>query len=435
MQNLILALALAFFMIGCSFKDSAEDRGHTPQAKADTLKPLTVTIFDLDQSTELIPESEFRHLVKAPYPFPVETPEAIKITLFNLNAVGGRLPGVRVKATFNESTTELPVTGVKAQPIESGGGEVNLGVTFDVHGLRNLLPKSESREVSLEMILTGEGENQTSILVDLQTPPSAISVGGVSPDEYYQKRQRENIQFREILTGEQRFILVRVLEITNHETKPVEIILPQRGYGSIHTNILTKTYEDLGCDFRISEERNEIINQGPFEVIPLSQDTFQFITDRVNLGDAFKEALSITLKSNERVYLGLFGSNSDTHTLFDEGIPKTSFETRIINTTCHKQCFKKEVVCDPSPRDPIFGIDPQSRSGTCQEVCVDERVIRGQQEALLGSKIESVQFIPSMTAQKFSARFPSTLKPKTPSERSLSFMSHFPIEGIWGDAK
>lgn len=220
---------------------------------------------------------------------------------------------------------------------------------------------------------------------------------------------------------------MRVLKITSFEENPVEIVLGQRGVGLIQTKIYERSYRDLGCNFAIDEQHLNIENQGPFELIPLGEESLQFAMDRVHLGEGFPMDLSLNLKPQTPLYVGLYGSDPNTLSLFDQGRPQDTMRTFRGATTCHEECAREKEECRKSPGRGIDGMPNE----ICYKVCAEKKLVRDQGDILTGRQLESLKFIVSESGLNLRAQTTKILSMTIVDQRALPLLSHFELLGIW----
>ncbi len=443
MVKVILQLALIALVTGCQFqKDKADNETPTPpeKPKSTVSESLLVSFQSTDKSFDKVEQkalktknkSSLSYDVITPFPLPSLVPESLSINIFNFTWKSDKTPRIRVLASINDSETELVINGVKASPKKGKDNEIQMGLSFEIHGLKNLFPSDESRIAKLSILLDGSGKT-TTITTTLKTPPAKLIAQNLSPDDFYQSTPSQGLDFRNVQLEQHRFVLLRVLEITNDENEVIEINLPQRDLGKIQSDLFHRSYEDLGCNFKIHESRSvSLDNIGPFELIPLSTETLQSIKNRVNLGDAFPKRLSFQVPPKSSFFLGIYGSNQASHELIDQGLPQSTMTKRVVETTCEEKCFKEELKCDPVGPLSVEYMHQPLRFQDCYLVCVDKRTIRHEANYQLGTLVENVSFISSEISQSFSARYLSPLEMNGRDKRLLPLLGGFQVEGLWG---
>jgi hypothetical protein len=363
------------------------------------------------------------------FSLPSLVPDEMVLTLSNIPNSSIHEGGVRAFIKYMESEAELPLSAVKVVAGLTPDLKSNLNLEFHVHGLKNIFPPTESRTASVRIQINGQREKEVRVLkFSLLTPPSRIESKSLTPEEFSGlSKENESLSFSEIKLIERRFVLLRVLKITSFEENPVDIVLGQRGVGLIQKKIYERSYRDLGCNFAIDEQHLNIENQGPFELIPLGEESLQFAMDRVHLGEGFPMDLSLNLKPQTPLYVGLYGSDPNTLSLFDQGRPQDTMKTFRGATTCHEECAREKEECRKSPGRGIDGMPNE----ICYKVCAEKKLVRDQGDILTGRQLESLKFIVSESGLNLRAQRTKIPSMTIVDQRALPLLSHFELLGIW----
>jgi hypothetical protein len=427
--NIFLISSLCF---GCSFKNNDHSKAPIAIQAEDlslSLKVDEVLHGEMKLKKEDSNAASEIELSGDSFSLPSLVPDEMVLTLSNIPNSSIHEGGVRAFIKYMESEAELPLSAVKVVAGLTPDLKSNLNLEFHVHGLKNIFPPTESRTASVRIQINGQREKEVRVLkFSLLTPPSRIESKSLTPEEFSGlSNENESLSFSEIKLIERRFVLLRVLKITSFEENPVEIVLGQRGVGLIQKKIYERSYRDLGCNFAIDEQHLNIENQGPFELIPLGEESLQFAMDRVHLGEGFPMDLSLNLKPQTPLYVGLYGSDPNTLSLFDQGRPQDTMKTFRGATTCHEECAREKEECRKSPGRGIDGMPNE----ICYKVCAEKKLVRDQGDILTGRQLESLKFIVSESGLNLRAQTTKTSSMTILDQRALPLLSHFDLMGIW----
>jgi hypothetical protein len=419
---------VSFLCFACSFKNNDHSKAPSPvksEALSLSLK-LDETLHGEMKLNEVKALSQME-LSGENFSLPALVPDEMVLTLSNIPNSSIHEGGVRAFIKYMESEAELPLSAVKVVAGLTPDLKSNLNLEFHVHGLKNIFPPTESRTASVRIQINGQREKEVRVLkFNLLTPPSRIESKSLTPQEFSSlSKENESLSYSEIKLIERRFALLRVLQITSFEENPVEIVLGQRGVGFIQTKIYERAYRDLGCNFAVDEQHLNIENQGPFELIPLGEESLQFAMDRVQLGEGFPRDLTLHLKPQTPLYVGLYGSDPNTLSLFDQGRPQDTMRTFRGATTCHEECARQEERCIIR-RGPDKSLDE-----FCHTVCAEKKLVRDQGDILTGRQLESLKFIVSESGLNLRAQTTKTSSMTILDQRALPLLSHFELQGIW----
>ncbi len=440
---------ISSFCLGCSFKNNDHSETPTP-IQAEALS-LSLKLDEVLHGEMKLKRADSKggsetELSGDSFSLPALVPDEMVLTLSNIPNSSIHEGGVRAFIKYMESEAELPLSAVKIVAGLTPDLKSNLNLEFHVHGLKNIFPPSESRKASVRIQINSQKEKDVMVLkFNLLTPPSRIESKSLTPEEFSSlSKENESLSFSEIKLIERRFVLLRVLQITSFEENPVEIVLGQRGVGFIQTKIYERAYRDLGCNFAVDEQHLNIENPGPFELIPLGEESLQFAMDRVQLGEGFPKDLTFHLRPQTPLYVGLYGSDPNTLSLFDQGRPQDTMRTFRGATTCHEECAREEEVCpEPPPRKMITSLDQEGLADEspflkvqflptrCYNRCVEKKLVRDQGDILTGQQLESLKFIVSESGLNLRAQTTKTSSMKILDQRALPLFSHFELLGIW----
>jgi hypothetical protein len=438
---------VSFLCFACSFKNNDHSKAPSPvksEALGLSLK-LDETLHGEMKLNEVKSLSQIE-LSGENFSLPFLVPDEMVLTLSNIPDSSIHEGGIRAFIKYMESEAELPLSAVKVVAGLTPDLKSNLNLEFHVHGLKNIFTPSESRTASVRIQINGQKENEVRVLkFSLSTPPSRIESKSLTPEEFSSlSKESESLSFSEIKLVDKRFALLRVLQITSFEENPVEIVIGQRGLGIIQTKIYERVYRDLGCNFAVDEQHLNFENPGPFELIPLNEESLQFAMDRVHLGEGFPLELTLHLKPQIPQYVGLYGSDPETLTLFDQGRPQDTMRTLRGATTCHEECVREEDFCTPPPprnmptsldREELFEESPflkvQLLPAACRTRCVEKKLVRDQGDILTGRQLENLKFIVSESGLNLKAQNIKTPSMTIVDQRALPLFSHFDLMGIW----
>ncbi|MBK9038977.1 MAG: hypothetical protein IPL83_07435 [Bdellovibrionales bacterium] len=421
---------VSFLCFACSFKNNDHSKAPSP-AKSEALSlslKIDETLHGEMRLNEVKALSQME-LSGENFSLPYLVPDEMVLTLSNIPDSSIHEGGIRAFIKYMESEAELPLSAVKVVAGLTPDLKSNLNLEFHVHGLKNIFTPSESRTASVRIQINGQKEKEARVLkFSLSTPPSRIESKSLTPEEFSSlSKESESLSFSEIKLVDKRFALLRVLQITSFEENPVEIVLGQRGLGLIQTKIYERVYRDLGCNFAVDEQHLNFENPGPFELIPLNEESLQFAMDRVHLGEGFPKELTFHLRPQTPLYVGLYGSDPNTLSLFDQGRPQDTMRTFRGATTCHEECAREEEKCRNRTGRGIDGMPDI----ICHTVCAEKKLVRDQGDILTGRQLESLKFIVSESGLNLKAQNIKAPSMTIVDQRALPLFSHFDLMGIW----